>query len=237
MEVILDELTPLEFFSHGGIVKITVDENLANECNVKKKYTFFDYKSYVRFFKNLYMTYLHNHSEENTYNLYKIVNEGLTLNPSIGTSEYVVDLKYDQVRSYETARFYYSYDRRDPEIQPRDPYGIPNVCFTIIDNDDSRWEEYEKQRLQRGFDDSETWNLDATISRFIYPRLKAFVEDVKVIKCYPPEMTYDDWITILEKMLKGFEILSQDNERTEDECKIIETALDLFREYFHNLWT
>lgn len=237
MEVILDELTPLEFFSHGGIVKLTVDDDLAKDCNVKKKYTFFDYKSYVRFFKNLYMTYLHNHPDENTYNLYKSVNEGLTLNPSIGTSDYVVDLKYDQVRTYDTARFYYSNDRRDTDVQPRDPFGIPNVCFTIIDKDDNRWDEYEKQRLERGFDDSETWNLDATISRFIYPRLLAFIEDTKRLQCHPGHIEFNEWLDILKKMADGFELLSQDSERTDDEEKIIETALDLFREHFHNLWT
>jgi len=122
MEVILDELTPLEFFNHGGIVKLTVSDELVKECNVKKKYTFFDYKSYIRFFKNLYMTYLHSHQDESTFDLYNYVNEGLEVNPSIGVSQYVVDLKYDQVKSYETARFYYSNDRRDTDVQPRDPF-------------------------------------------------------------------------------------------------------------------
>lgn len=237
MEVILDELTPLEFFSHGGIVKVTVSDDLVKECNVRKKYTFFDYKTYVNFFKNLYITYIHNHPEENTFNLYKEVNDGLTVNPSIGTSEYVIDLRYDQVRSYDAARFYYSYDRRDPEVQPRDPFGIPNVCFSLVDEEDSRWDEYEKQRLERGFDDSETWNLDATISKFIYPRLLAFIEDTKRLQCHPGSIEFNEWLDILKKMADGFELLSQDSERTDDEEKIIETALDLFREHFHNLWT
>lgn len=237
MEVILDELTPLEFFNHGGIVKLTVNDELVKECDVKKKYTFFDYKTYVRFFRNLYLSYIHHHENENTYDLYNFVNDNLVLNPSIGTFEYVVDLKYDQVRSYETARFYYSNDRRDPEVSARDPYGIPNVCFSLVDEEDSRWEEYEKQRLQRGFDDSETWNLDGTITKFIYPRLIAFIEDTKKLECHPGSIPFDTWIGILEDMSKGFELMSQDNEKTEDEDKIIEKALDLFREHFHQLWT
>lgn len=237
MEVILDELTPPEFFNHGGIVKVTIDDALIKECNVKKKYTFFDYKTYSRFFRNLYMTYVHNHSDENTYDLYKEVNSLITLSPSIGTSEYVVDLKYDQVRTYDIAKFYYSYDRRDPEVHSRDPYGIPNVCFSLVDEEDSRWEKYTYQRLERGFDDSETWSLDGTIAKFIYPRLKVFIEDTKKLNVYPAHLTFDKWIDILEEMLKGFEILSQDTERTDDEKKIIERSLDLFREYFHNLWT
>lgn len=237
MEVILDELTPLEFFNHGGIVKITICDKLAKECNVKKKYTFFEYKSYIQFFKNLYMTYLHNHPNENTYNLYKTVNENLEISPSIGTSEYVVDLKYDHVWTYESAKFYYSYDRRDPEIQPRDPYGIPNVCFSVIDNDDCNWGEFEKQRLKRGFDDSETWNFDGTIAKFIYPRLLVFIEDVKSIECHPAHISFNDWIDILKTMTEGFRLISQDDNKTDDDNKLIEKALDLFREYYHNLWT
>lgn len=238
MEVILDELTPLEFFNHGGIVKITVkDEDLMKECNLKKKYTFFEYKSYIKFFKDLYMNHIHNHQDENSYDLYKEVNSGIELNPSIGQFQYVVDLNYDRVRSYDLARFYYSYDRRDPDVEPRDPYGIPNVCFSLVDPEDERWEKYTKQRLERGFDVSETWNLDATISRFIYPRLKVFIEDVKHIQVCPANLTFDEWIKILEDMLKGFELLVSDEIKTNDEEKVIEKSLDLFRQYFFYLWT
>lgn len=237
MEVILDELTPFEFFSHGGIVKLTVSDELLKECNVKKKYTFFEYKTYIRFFRNLYMTYIHNHSDENTYDAYSYVNSNVSLTPTIGNAEYVIDLKYDHVRTYEIAKFYYSHDRNETSVEPRDPYGIPNVCFSLIDETDDRWEKYTQQRLERGFDDSETWNLDATISQFIYPRLKAFIDDVKEIKCHPADIEFDVWLNNLEDMLKCFKILSQDFERTKDEEKIIERGLDLFREFFHSLWT
>ena len=239
MEVILDELTPLEFFNHGGIVKVSIkDENLIKECGLKKKYTFFEYKAYIRFFRDLYMTHIHNHQDENSYDLYKEVNSGVELNPSIGQSQYVVDLTYDHVRSYDLAKFYYSRDKRDPEVEPRDPYGIPNVCFSLVDPDDDRWEKYTKQRLERGFDISETWCLDATISRFIYPRLKAFIEDVQELGVHPASIpTTQDWVKILEDMLKGFELLVSDEIKTEDEEKIINQSLDLFREYFFSLWT
>jgi hypothetical protein len=238
MEVILDELTPAEFFNHGGIVKLTIDEHLAEEFNMKKKFTFFDYKTYVRFFRGLYMSYIQNHQDENTYDSYNFVNANISVLPLIGNSEYVVDLKYDQVRSYEAAKFYYSHDRRDVNVVPRDPYGIPNVCFTLIDETDERWDEYEKQRLERGFDVSETWSFDATISKFIYPRLKVFLEDTKRLGVHPASLnSVDDWVAIIEKMIKGFELLTLDRIKTDDENKIIEEALDLFREYFHSLWT
>lgn len=238
MEVILDELTPAEFFNHGGIVKLTIDEHLAEEFNMKKKFTFFDYKTYVRFFRGLYMSYIQDHQDENTYDSYNFVNAHISILPLIGNSEYVVDLKYDQVRSYEAAKFYYSHDRRDVNVAPRDPYGIPNVCFTLIDETDERWDEYEKQRLERGFDVSETWSFDATISKFIYPRLKVFLEDTKRLGVHPASLnSVDEWASIIEKMIKGFELLTLDRIKTDDENKIIEEALDLFREHFHSLWT
>ena len=237
MEVILDELTPVEFFAHGGIVKITVtNDDLVKECGIKKKNTFFEHKNYVRFFKNLYLTHLHNHPEKNSFDVYKFVNNSVELNPSIGQSEYVVDLDYDRVRSYETARFYYSNDKTETEVSPRDPYGIPNVCFSQMKDGDERWDIYEKQRLERGFDSSELWSLDGTIARFIYPRLKAFLECVEEEKVSPPNMIYEDWKADLEKMVKGFELISSDRIKTEDENILEEEALDLFREHFFSLW-
>ena len=40
---------------------------------------------------------------------------------------------------------------------------IPNVCFSIVDQldkEDERQETFKKQRLERGFDDTEIWTLD-----------------------------------------------------------------------------
>lgn len=55
-----------------------------------------------------------------------------------------------------------------------DPYNIPNVCFSLIKQDDKRWDKYEQQRIERGFDDSETWSLRDTIAKFIIPRLERY---------------------------------------------------------------
>jgi len=237
MEVILDELTPVEFFNHGGIVKVVInDDTIVKECNIKKKSTFFEYKPYVRFLNNLYMIHQHNHPEINTYDLYQHINESIELKPSIGHSEYVVDLKYDQVRSYETARFYYSHDRTEPEVTPRDPYGIPNVCFSLIDDSDDRWAKYTKQRLERGFDNSEIWNLDGTIAKFIYPRLKVFLEHTQEVNSHPGDMEYEEWEDILKQMVLGFELISSDRIKTDEENKLQEKTLELFSKYFFNLW-
>ena len=54
--------------------------------------------------------------------------------------------------------------------------GIPNICFSLTGKDDKREIDFIKQRLERGFDDSETWSLRDTIALFILPRLKRYQE-------------------------------------------------------------
>ena len=59
-----------------------------------------------------------------------------------------------------------------------DPYGVENINFSLdLKEDDERKEIFKKQRLERGFDETELWNLDTTILKFILPRLKAFKEN------------------------------------------------------------
>ena len=50
-------------------------------------------------------------------------------------------------------------------------------------------------------------------------------------------MTFCEWVNILEDMLKGFELLMSDEIKTDDEEKVIEKSLDLFRKHFFSLWT
>lgn len=238
MVVILDELSPLEFFKYGGIVKINVNKKLSEECKLKNKYTFFEYKNYVRFFRNLYMTYLHLHPEIERKDIYDLVNSYFTFSASIGKMDYVLDLKYDKINSYEYANFYFSNERNDyTGLDKRDPYGIKNVNFSLIDETDERWDVFQKQRLERGFDDSETWSLDGTIAKFIEPRLEAFYEDTKNIGCHPANMCYEDWLTIIEKLINGFKLLANDEIKTDEEEKIEQETLELFAKYFHALWT
>ena len=237
MEIILDELYPVEFFNHGGVVKLTVvNDEIINDYKVKKKYVFFDYKSYSRFFRSLYLSYMHNHPEMNSINVYKYINSCVEFNAYIGNSIYVVDLEYDGITSYETAKFYYSGDKKFQDIPPKDPYGIKNVNFTLIDENDDRWEEYKRQRLDMGFDNSELWSLDGTISKFIYPRLKKFYEEVCESGCYPACMTFEKWKDVLKKMVDGFELLANDRIKTKEEEEKENDALKLLGEYFYGLW-
>jgi len=118
------------------------------------------------------------------------------------------------------------------EIIPDPKYlGIPNINFSLTCSHDSREEEYHQQRIIRGFDMSELWNLDATISKFILPRLKAFREESPGFpSCFE---TKDEWKNVLGKMIDAFENIIDDNDR---EVNIIDPGLELFRRYFYMLW-
>lgn len=115
-----------------------------------------------------------------------------------------------------------------------DPYNIPNVNFTLINREDNRWDEYKEQRLERGFDNSETWSLYSAISKFIEPRLRVFKEIHGGYPGYPGDMTEDEWNEILDKMIKAFEYINKD-EAHEHQTEVNE-GLDLFRKHFFGLW-
>lgn len=121
----------------------------------------------------------------------------------------------------------------------RDPkcIGVPNINFSISNElGGNRSEEFRQQRLDRGFDDSETWALDSTIAQFIYPRLKRFKE---VTNGVPYGLSEEEWNTILNKMCDAFYILSNDEALDFASDKHIETVkegLQLFAKYFTHLW-
>lgn len=80
----------------------------------------------------------------------------------------------------------------------------------------------------------DTWNLDYYIAKFILPRLKLFK---KVTMGYPCDLkSINEWYDILDKMIAAFEILATDELNTQDEQKIVDEGLDLFRKYYQDLW-
>lgn len=124
--------------------------------------------------------------------------------------------------------------------KPIDPYGIKNVNFSLINKEDSRFEAYKKQRLERGFDDSELWSLDCTIAEFIAPRLKAFKEAAAKIGDHPGNVPEQEWQKILEEMVEGFEIYPDRFDWTDEEAernwKKVNKAMSHFHKYFFALW-
>lgn len=236
MKVILDELNAKEFFNNGGVVKLKINnQELANLTGVGKKITFIEYKRYVRFMRELYLKYIAKHSDRNQSDIYEMINESLELDCFIGDKKYTLDPEYDMQKSIELCLFYFCGENDVYDFKnSRDPYGICNVNFSTIDETDSRWDECVTERLERGFDHTELWSLDSTISKFILPRLKAFRAeggDRKVL--YGCD---EDFGVILDKMISGFELLVMDHEKSDEEEDIIEEALDLFRKWYRSLW-
>lgn len=112
--------------------------------------------------------------------------------------------------------------------------GVPNICFSLLSDDDKREELYAQQRIERGFDDSETWSLSGTMSAFLLPRLTRFIE-------LDSRNTVRDQETIdhFNNFKKLLELENRDNGIrifTDDENIMIEKGLDAFKEIFFKMW-
>lgn len=112
--------------------------------------------------------------------------------------------------------------------------GVPNVCFSLTEKDDKREIEFIKQRLERGFDDSETWSLRDTIGKFILPRLVRFKE-IYIEKV----VDYDDMYKKLDLSIRAFELLIRDKGSfllTDEELIEYEEGMKAYQEVFMRLW-
>lgn len=113
---------------------------------------------------------------------------------------------------------------------------VPNICFSLTDKKDDRETLYSQQRMERGFDDSETWSLRDTICRFTIPRLKRFRECNNGMPC---ALTKDEWDIIIDKMILAMELITRDNGSrnfTDEESEQVDEGMDLFRKWFMGLW-
>lgn len=111
---------------------------------------------------------------------------------------------------------------------------IPNICFSLAEKDDRREEEFKKQRIERGFDDSELWSLTGTIAKFIIPRLEKYQE-------ISEEVLERDQNTLnkIDTFLKAMKLITRDDESwtfNEEEEKIVDKGLKAFPEIFMRLW-
>lgn len=105
-----------------------------------------------------------------------------------------------------------------------------------LETSDKRRKKFMKQIKKRGFDDTETWNMDFTISSFILPRLKRFK---KINNGYPSELTEKEWNKIIDKMILSLEIKLDDDtvwETDKEKTNQLNEGFDLLRKYFIGLW-
>lgn len=91
------------------------------------------------------------------------------------------------------------------------------------------------QRLTRGWDDGDTFSLDASLAEVILPRLKRFKE---LNCCHPTDLAPEEWDTILDKMIAAFEFAASEERwlASPTEYQKHQEGLDLFAQHYWSLW-
>lgn len=107
-------------------------------------------------------------------------------------------------------------------------YGLDDGTSNHPDHKiNKRW---KKQRLERGFDDTELWCFYKSIAKFILPRLKEF----KILD------RGDDLKEPLDKMIAAFSLVVENDDSYRNplrkEYKIFKEGFDLFHKHYINLW-
>lgn len=98
------------------------------------------------------------------------------------------------------------------------------------------------QRRIRGYDDSDIWNLDKTLSEYILPRLKAFVPTSGypgILKHTHGDMAEQVWESYLSDMIYAFECNLQEwnyDVNSSFDYDRINRGFELFGRYYQFLW-
>jgi hypothetical protein len=120
-----------------------------------------------------------------------------------------------------------------PKADPK-YINVPNICFSLTKKDDKREVKFKKQRLKRGFDDSETWSLKNTLADFILPRLKRhreLIQDV-IMDTHNLYQDIDDAIFAFETVQKS----DKSEEISEKDWKRYDKGMKAFGRVFMRLW-
>ena len=94
------------------------------------------------------------------------------------------------------------------------------------------------QRRTRGWDDSETWNLDHSIAVLLLPRLRRFKE---LNNGYPSQFTDAEWNVVLDDMIYCFQFYAGggpydwNGEEGWDKERAAK-GLKVFVEFYNDLW-
>ena len=122
--------------------------------------------------------------------------------------------------------------RKQKRIDPMS-CNVPNICFSLMKTSDNRWCKYKGQRLSRGFDDSETWNLDTTIAKFIIPRLERFIEIYEDFV-----IDHDGFVPKMKNALECFKMYEDENTNFWDKetSEKFQRGMHDFADIFQALW-
>jgi hypothetical protein len=100
---------------------------------------------------------------------------------------------------------------------------------------DRRQLKWFYQRLTRGFDDRELWDLNLTMAKFVLPRLKAFRS---CTRCHPCHLTERQWHAELDTMVEAFELLNSHDRLSlsDSDSQKVRRGLRLLACRFETLW-
>jgi hypothetical protein len=99
--------------------------------------------------------------------------------------------------------------------------------------------KYFIQRGKRGYSNRDLWGFDNYLSTMLPTALRQLAD---VAHGYPSEdgMTFEKWQEMIRKMADGFEAMSFDvgisQEEYEERKKKFREGMELFIEYYENLW-
>lgn len=100
-------------------------------------------------------------------------------------------------------------------------------------NSTSRRMKLIKQYYRQGFSDADLWSLNDHLAELIVPRLKRFK---KIVLSHPPDITYEEWLEILDKMILAFTLVQENHMLSADKQLSVDEGLQLFAKYFQHLW-
>lgn len=125
--------------------------------------------------------------------------------------------------------------------------------------DQSHWEEFEKrrsnyrvrghslfeearflyQRLTRGYDDRDVWDVSEGLTRFLRPRLKAYIKWQSEHGMHVPQDFQKDpaaWLNVLSKIDFALDIIDKGDYRREGSEADVQNGLALLGKYYRDLW-
>ena len=103
---------------------------------------------------------------------------------------------------------------------------IINDHQKLSEETEKQLKEYQEQRIERGFDDTELVDLDLTLVRFALPRVKRFLElEEKEFENFEQDSSQIQYFQDLRQIVLDLENYNHDT-----------TDLTLFFKYFKQLW-
>jgi hypothetical protein len=125
------------------------------------------------------------------------------------------------------------------------PEALKNINFSVSDEvyakDKEKLDVHQRQRFERGFDDTETWHMDRTMALFIIPRLKRFMEVNNGIPNGETQESYDEKIRYVISAFENYYVSdkyfnSVDIEERKKLTDDVKQALVYLNKLWFELW-